>query len=76
MVPLRHDLAPVAANKAAATLFHHGGRQTGRQVTKYAAKMVVKNCAKFGNIFDFVICHIIICHIRFNFSQLENIKKM
>ncbi len=42
-MPLRHDTAAVATNEGAATLLHYGGRQTGRQVAKYAAKMVAKN---------------------------------
>ncbi len=56
----------VVANEEATTRLHHGGRQVG----KYATKMVAKNCAKFGNILDFIIYH-----IRFNFSRLDNIKK-
>ncbi len=67
---LWYDTAAVAANEAAATLLHHGDRQTGRQVVKYAAKMVAKNCAKFGDILDFIIYH-----NRFHFSRLDNIKK-
>ncbi len=37
------DAAAVAAIEGAATPLHHGGRQTGRQVAKYATKMVAKN---------------------------------
>ncbi len=49
-MPLRHDAAAVAAIEAAATRLNHVGRQTGRQVAKYAAKMVTKNSAKFDDI--------------------------
>ncbi len=38
----------------AATPLHHGCRQTGRQVAKYAAKMVAKNYGKFGDILDLI----------------------
>ncbi len=46
MVPLWHDAEAVAANEAAATPLYHDGRQ----VAKYAAKMVAKNCAKFSDM--------------------------
>ncbi len=51
---LRYDAEAIAANEAAATPLHNGGRQTGRQVIKYAAKTVAKKCAKFGDILDLI----------------------
>ncbi len=64
-MPLRYDAAAAAANEAAAMPLHHGCRQTGRSVAKYAAP--------FGDIFDFIIYHIIIYHISADWTILQNV---